>query len=151
MRFPYHATLCSRSEVINAPSVSTKFGRRLQKGLHTRVIHAYLGCRHMLCVVLAFHYNFLNDLIFVLIGRVIVTPRSEYLYRGPELVDRSEMPPQKIRLDKPTLQKTSALLTRVSTGAVALCAIYAYVYGWDESDQIAQAKRDAHADSARKG
>ena len=50
----------------------------------------------------------------------------------------------------PILQKVGAFLPRFGAGTVALGAIYLYVYGWDESQQIAQAARDAKADAQAK-
>lgn len=50
----------------------------------------------------------------------------------------------------PILQKVAAFLPRFGAGTVALAAVYMYVYGWDESQQIAQASRDATADAEAK-
>ena len=50
----------------------------------------------------------------------------------------------------PILQKVGAFIPRFGAGTVALAAIYMYVYGWDESQQIAQAARDATVDARAK-
>ncbi len=60
-------------------------------------------------------------------------------------------PPPGSRYTTPTnLTKITAVLPRLATGTVALAAIYMYVYGWDESEQIRQAGRDAAADAKKK-
>lgn len=59
------------------------------------------------------------------------------------------MPSPNRHLNTPILQKVTAVLPRLATGTVALAAIYAYVYGWDESNQIVQAKRDAQTASRK--
>ena len=47
------------------------------------------------------------------------------------------------------LKRVASILPQVATGTVALAAIYMYVYGWDESEQIVQAKRDAGAETKK--
>jgi hypothetical protein len=47
------------------------------------------------------------------------------------------------------LKKVASSLPRVATGTVALAVMYMYVYGWDENEQIIQAKRDAVAETKK--
>jgi hypothetical protein len=56
--------------------------------------------------------------------------------------------PQPGRYATPTnLKRVASILPQFATGTVALAAIYMYVYGWDESEQIVQAGRDAAAEA----
>jgi hypothetical protein len=48
------------------------------------------------------------------------------------------------------LRKATAFLLRFGAGTVVLAGIYMYVYGWDESQQIVQAKRDAVVETEAK-
>ena len=59
------------------------------------------------------------------------------------------MPIPNKSLGPPKLGKVALSLSRIATGTVALAAIYMYVYGWDESEQIVQAKRDAVAEGKK--
>ena len=59
------------------------------------------------------------------------------------------MPPPNRYANPSNVKKIAAMLPQVATGTVALAAIYAYVYGWDESQQIVQAKRDAEAEAKK--
>jgi len=58
-------------------------------------------------------------------------------------------PPPNRYATRSTLTKVTAVLPRLATGTVALAAIYMYVYGWDESEQIVQAGRDAAAEAKK--
>ena len=59
------------------------------------------------------------------------------------------MPPPNRYVNPSSVRKIASVLPQVATGTVALAAIYAYVYGWDESQQIVQAKRDAAAEAKK--
>jgi hypothetical protein len=59
------------------------------------------------------------------------------------------MPPPSRYATPQNLKKVASVLPQVATGTVALAAIYMYVYGWDESEQIMQAKRDAVAEAKK--
>lgn len=59
------------------------------------------------------------------------------------------MPARTPKVNDRNIQRAVTLLSRFATGAVALAGIYLYVYGWYESEQIVQAKRDASAESEK--
>jgi len=59
------------------------------------------------------------------------------------------MPPPNRYATPSNLKRVASALPRVATGTVALAAIYMYIYGWDESEQIVQAKLDAAADAKK--
>lgn len=59
------------------------------------------------------------------------------------------MPPRTPKVTDRNLQRAITLLSRFATGTVALTGVYLYVYGWDESEQIVQAKRDASTESTK--
>ena len=61
----------------------------------------------------------------------------------------AKMPPPNRYATPSNLKKVGAILPQVATGTVALAAIYMYVYGWDESQQIRKAERDAATEAKK--